>query len=88
MGKTIIGNTAMVNIMSWPSDCYLGEKKTLNPVFIHMYACSHTQICSKRLFTRTALSPKKTVAVMEKELHYSNFYSTQIMRSFAETFKN
>lgn len=49
---------------------------------------THTHICYKRLFTRTALSPKETVAVMGKELHYSNFYSTQIMRSFAETFKN
>lgn len=88
MGKTIIGNTAMVNIMSWPRDCYLEEKKNLIPVFIHMYACSHTHFCSKRLFTRTAFSPKKTVAVMGKELHYSHFYSTQIMGSFAETYKS
>lgn len=92
MGKTIIGNRAMVNIMSWPSECYLKKrkKKKLNPVFIHMYACSHTRahFCSKRLFSRTASSPKKTVAVMGKELHYSNFYSTQIMWSFAETYKN
>lgn len=56
MGKTIIGNTAMVNIMSWPRDCYLEEKKNLNPVFIRMYACSHTLLFQKSLYQNSLVS--------------------------------
>lgn len=49
---------------------------------------THTHLLYQKALFGTALSPQKTLAVMGRELHYSNFYSTQIMRCFAETFKN
>lgn len=45
MGKTIIGNTAMVNIMSWLSDYYLKRNLVLNThvcIFAHMFTRADT----------------------------------------------